>query len=569
MSSRFKPKAWARAAWALGIFLSIGLIQILFAACALAGFASNLKGLGGLGQSRVNTTLILALSHEAQVPQEIMRGPFVWAIQLVPILGRYAQGIQSASNFAHAFGRATEDVIDYTSQSENTGRGTLTANGWKRVTNDYVSAIDLTRHDVKNLQELMPELKSMGVWPSNLGKQSLAFLLSDARQYLVAAREIFGQTGVRRWFLANQNLAEARGTGGLIGSFAVLRIENGGFALEGSGSDVDLTRLGPVVQRNLGIAPGAIWGMVNQADWRDLNASANPSIAAKQISDSWLAHTGQRLDGVVFAGQGITRLAVAAFGPLVIDGTTLSDSNIPMYLARDIYGEHPNPSDKNAFVNKFLLTLVGRIAHTRPNGRALLKAFANPTTGDKLWVWAAGDHRRDVLASAGLLGALNRGQQDSTLVTINNAGGNKLDAYSHILNQLSLCRRQKTATLTTALFNSAPSSGLPAYTSPRLDLHKGQTRQLGSNRDLLSVYLPKGAQLEAFYVDGKSVSAGDNEDTGREVLVFDLDTKPGARHKVQIKFNYRMAPRSNSKYLLDSGAQFTVPNNKVVEASCG
>ena len=53
-------------------------------------------------------------------------------------------------------------------------------------------------------------------------------------------KQILGFKGQQRYLLAFQNSAEARGTGGLIGAYAIVRIDHGRISIEQSGSNIDL-----------------------------------------------------------------------------------------------------------------------------------------------------------------------------------------------------------------------------------------------------------------------------------------------------------------------------------------
>lgn len=220
---------------------------------------------------------------------------------------------------------------------------------------------------------------------------------------------------------------------------------------------------------------------------------------------------------------------------------------------------------------------MGQLARRLLSGRAhlgsFLQAVASPTTGDKLWVWSSSAKANRVLARDGLLGPLNEPGANPTLISLNNAGGNKLDAYIDVRNMLNVCSRPGKTTnqhLVVQLTNTAPEGGLPAYTSPRLDLPTGQRRPVGSNRDLVTVYLPRGASLSNFTIDGAYSSAGDYMDSGREILVFDLDTNPGRRHRLVLDYQVPSSHKTEQPSdLLASSAAFGLEENSVTAKGCG
>ena len=556
-------------AWAFGVFVLIGLAQIAVGTYVLSSVAKDLKHSFTDDPKHIESNLDGYASRLAWA-NGVMAGPLVWAIEQVPVLGSYVQASHIAAGASARVSSELNSAVQAVGVQRLSKPQTWNAHTWRVVTGRAATALTDVGQALAELK-LLPATRAL---PANFRAalqqaQDSGDLLIQTQRYLVAARAILGAPGKHTWFLANQNLAEARGTGGLIGSFAILQVNDGRVSLQRAGSDVDLDKVGTLLPSSGDFHPDAIWGMVNVKDWRDVNASANPSYAARQIASTWQAHTGQTIDGVIFIGQGITKLLVAATGQQVVQGVTINSGNVEMYLARDVYGQFPDPAKKNLFVKTFMHGLFARLVGGHLDLAAPGAAAAHPTTGDKLWVWLANRRARVSLAGAGLLGVLNQSAPKVTLVSLNNAGGNKLDAYIHLDSRLTVCRGSGEARLAVKLSNSAPTAGLPAYTSPRLDLQPGESRPVGSNRNLVSVYLPKRAELTGFFVDGQEQSAGDYVDSGREVLVFDLDTNPGAAHRIDVSFTRVRYAKPLDPAILQSSAQFNLPVNRVNFSPCG
>jgi len=76
----------------------------------------------------------------------------------------------------------------------------------------------------------------------------LGTAVSTGRQTLELAPAVLGVQEPRRYFVAVHNNAEVRGTGGLVGAYAVLRIDDGRIALDRVGTNTDFrTASAPVV----------------------------------------------------------------------------------------------------------------------------------------------------------------------------------------------------------------------------------------------------------------------------------------------------------------------------------
>ncbi|MFM7030066.1 MAG: DUF4012 domain-containing protein [Micrococcales bacterium] len=372
------------------------------------------------------------------------------------------------------------------------------------------------------------------------------------------------QSGTQSWLLATQNLAEARGTGGILGSFAVVRITAGKVRLAQVGSDSYLDSVGSVDHSSLPIDANAIWGMIDPADWRDLNASAHVPYAGQQLYDSWKKIFGVKLNGVIFLGQGITQNLVALAGSVSYDGHTLDSNSAADYLAKGIYADYPDPAKKNAFLAGFMRALFERLTSEPLAIDAFVNSLDNAKTGDELYVWSPDKSVESRIGSWNLSGAVPDTSGNYVLASDINGGGNKLEAYLHQRQVLTTCLATGVNVFTDSVSNLAPKSGLPAYTSPRLDLPIGANRHVGSNLDLISVYLPIGAEATDFSLDGQPIGAGDAYDRGHEILVFMVATNPGQTRTVSVTYRLKNS-RSPS---IETRASFNQISTRVRLTDC-
>ena len=372
-------------------------------------------------------------------------------------------------------------------------------------------------------------------------------------KYAQFGASIKSEPGTQSWLLATQNLAEARGTGGILGSFAVVKITDGKLRLAQVGSDSYLDTAGAVDYRSLPIDANSIWGMIDPADWRDLNASAHVPYAGQQLYDSWRKIFSVKLHGVIFLGQGITQNLVALAGSVSYDGHTLDGNNAADYLAKGIYADYPDPAKKNEFLAGFMRALFGRLTSGPLAIDAFIKSLDKAKTGDKLYVWSPDKSVQSRLGSWNLSGAVPTTAGNYVLASDINGGGNKLEAYLHQRQELITCLATGVNVFTDSVSNLAPKSGLPAYTSPRLDLPLGANKHVGSNLDLITVYLPVGAEATDFSLDGQPVGAGDAYDRGHEILVFMVATNPGQTRRVSVTYRLKnsSAPRIETRASLN------------------
>ena len=353
------------------------------------------------------------------------------------------------------------------------------------------------------------------------------------------------------WLVATQNLAEARGTGGILGSYAVVSLTKSGVKLVEAGSDQTLAKYGPVNYRSLPVDTSLIWG-VEPKLWQDLNPSMHAPYTGQQIYDSWLGFKHQKLAGVIFIGQGWAQNLVGLVGPVVVDGTALDASNTADFLAKGIYAKYSDVAKKNDFVKQLMKTLGAQLAAGKFDLTGFTKAVQANQTGDKLFAWSTSHRAQKALIADSAAGYVDGRLGNRVWVGVNNGGGNKIDAYIsasidyRVEVPTAVRKRTSVSNLAITLTNKAPKAGLPAYVNGRLDLAAGAKYQPGSNIDLVTVYLPIGANLSGFLVNNQPFSVHDDVDRGRELVSFRIELDPGESKTLWLAWNLE------GKYALDS-----------------
>ena len=368
-----------------------------------------------------------------------------------------------------------------------------------------------------------------------------------------------------QWLVATQNLAEARGTGGILGSYAVVSLSGKSVQLREAGSDQTLAAYGPVDYGSLPVDTALTWG-VEPKLWQDLNPSMHAPYTAKQIYDSWLGFKHVNLAGVIFIGQGWAQNLVGLVGPLQIDGVNLDSSNTAEFLAKGIYARYPNVAAKNDFVRQLMTDLGQRLAAGKFDLAGFARVLQHNQTGDKLFAWSANNVSQKALIADSAAGYVDGQLGNRVWVGMNNGGGNKIDAYIHasvdyrvVVKKMAKpgsSSNQSTSELWVTLTNNAPLSGLASYVNGRLDLPAGSKYQPGSNIDLVSIYLPKGANLRGFLLDNQSYSVHDDLDRGRELLSFRVELDPGQSKKLWIGWNLTGKFAQESKPLLVTNSTY-------------
>jgi hypothetical protein len=360
---------------------------------------------------------------------------------------------------------------------------------------------------------------------------------------LKTAAILLNQPGKTRWFVATQNAAELRASGGLLGSYALITIQNGKVSLTDFGADSKLLAKGKL-HVNFASGIGNPWGG-DLTDWRDLNVSSNIPENGQIITDAWEEKFHQKLDGVVFFSQGTVAHLIGAVGGIQVKGQVLDSQNAVSFLTKDIYAKFKNVKTKNLVVSSMMKQLFGKLSSNKINPTKLFGSLSKPTNIDDLYLWSNNKAVEEKIISAGLSGSITNHTGSNVVIGLNNGGGNKLDAYlkTEYLYSLGNCGVEtwdglpgRAATLKVKLTNNAPRMGLPAYVNPRLDLRTGQKWEPSSNREIVSIYAPVGTTDEQFFIDGVEDGAVSSSSQNHPLYIFNVELKAGQTRTITMTF---------------------------------
>lgn len=391
---------------------------------------------------------------------------------------------------------------------------------------ERLDSVDADTLRVSQLREQLPRLTDA------LGGVEAG--LDRAQPLLGALPLIASPDGERTWLVINQNLTEARGSGGLLSAYAVLRADGGKIKLLTQGSNDDLNRMGPADDSSAPDGLREFWGD-ELTTWWGLNQSAHFPTTGRIVTESWNKLNRVKVDGVVALGQGTMQYLAAAAGPIEVRGETIEPEDLADYLTVGLYRDYPDPKEKDEVAAEIIGELFGRIAAGDLDVSRLLRTAFTVDNPDYVQMWSADADDAERIAAAGLAGELPDSYGPVTSVRVVNASGNKLEAFMQleVSYELGACIADEEAsttresTMTVRITNNAPSEGLPDYMTGRLELPEGEEYVEGSTRELMLVYPPVDAVEEELFVDGEQAPAAYGQERNREFVAVPLDIAPG------------------------------------------
>jgi Protein of unknown function (DUF4012) len=310
-----------------------------------------------------------------------------------------------------------------------------------------------------------------------------------------------GADGPRHYFIGASNPAELRGSGGLIGAYAILTIDQGRLSLS------DFRPIQSIRHPALEQVPSPSAEYSSNFDffrhaadgfWLNINMSPDFPLDAKAI---WLAYrqsTGQALDGIIVADPFALKALMHVTGPVDVGktGLTVTESDIVPFVTNQAYALFGNNEERKRVLGRVagsvLESFLGGSSAAVDRLRAALAAFSD----GHLKVWSNDPSMERGLADTTAGGSYRPSGTDSLSVVTNSSSGTKLDYYQarSITYDVQLGPAgMATASASVEIGNPSPTSGLPAYV---IGPFKHFSREPGENVALVHLYCDKGCVLQ-------------------------------------------------------------------------
>lgn len=453
------------------------------------------------------------------------------------------------------------------------------------------------RVDVGLLRSQESELVGLSTSATRLNADAAAIadpryisLMSDARSELqsqisnitsiienaaLAARlapSMMGADGPRNYFMGFQTNAEARGTGGLLGGYGILRFENGVPSVDTLAPNTDLADA--VAPIELGLEYDQQYGFAQPfTDFRNSNLSPHFPYAAQIWKAMWAEQTGVEVDGVIAIDPVALSYILGAVGPVTMpDGEVISEDNVVELTESTAYFRFPtDQTARKQYLQDIANAVVTKMTGQVQSPRRLLDALGRAVSERRIAVWSASPPEQELLEQTALAHALPSDGAPYAAVVVNNLGGNKLDYYLRTQVEYAAddCRGEtRASTVNVELTNAVPSEPLPNYVASAEGLSSDLLIAVppGTNITSVRLFATKGAELSSALLNGERVPAIINTERGHPVFEVQVIIPPGQSADVSFQLSEPTAPgkpRAPSQALVET----VVPNVLVPECS--
>ena len=479
--------------------------------------------------------------------------PSLWLAERLPRIGTDAEALRALARAAEL---STEGALAGADAAEALGlNGQSFAQGVYADGEVDLEALEAAQPYIANATESLGRAAEVLTLPSEPTVGQVRDALAAARTSIDTAAGyaangnalmsalpgLLGGEGDRRYLLAFQALGEARGTGGVVGLYGLLRASDGRLSLEKVASYQD-------IQQNLTEPVDApAWYSRSygpqsaREEWAQTNLTPNFTAAARVMVNMYEAATGQDLDGAIAMDPLTLSDLLTATGPIADPdtGEPITAAEIGDVLLRDSYTRFSDSEEQNLFLGR-LIRNFWDVIQGGDVGPEIAPAIAETVRNGHLKVYTSDPDERAAMAALGADGNFASLGPATQLVFNNNYSVNKVDYYLHRTVDTTVeLRDEGGAIFTTRIRVENRAPGEPP--SPLI----GRGREglpPGSNRMVLAAALPQGAEVDRTERDGETLTPFTYRDSGH-LVVWDLVTvAPGDSEELTFVYSIEGPP---------------------------
>ena len=457
---------------------------------------------------------------------KILARPSIKLLMPVPILNKNLQAIKRLTSAGFQVSLAGESLAKASMFfPQKQGKIDLSFNGGKVDLQPFLSAKPyIDQANLYTLQAMAEYEKAPSTFliPSidkareELGKQlpKLRDITTNMKLALDVLPGVLGSQTPRRYFLAIQNNAELRATGGLIGNYGIITMDKGKLSLTDFNEILKLQNMNPHAVN----APKdylARYGQFQATSiWSNTNMSPDFPTVSRILLNLYGSVTGVSLDGVITIDPVGLQYLLTAIGPVDLPGESIiiDEHNVVNWTLIDAYAKYTDRDQRKDFLADVARAVWLRVISGQIENKSKLVDQLNLALSEKhMAVYSTDSKEQELAESLGYGGVLLPTANDYVQVIMQNHGANKIDVYMHEEIRYSIKLRPDgsgLARMSINVINKTPRAGLPTYVSG----DNPQGAHGGSSNTWLNLYVPQGCQLTSMDSTSSQVDIGAEKD---------------------------------------------------------
>jgi hypothetical protein len=388
-----------------------------------------------------------------------------------------------------------------------------------------------TRAEAVDTDTYVPQVTEAG---DSLKAQldDLSNLLTNTSLAAKILPDMLGENSPQSYFLAFQTNSESRGTGGLMGGFAIIDADRGKIGLDALaknselGATYDPIDLGPDFAKNYGNLYNAT------ANWQNANVSPHFPYTGEILRSIWEQESGQDVDGVLATDPVALSYILGVVGPATLaDGEQVTADNVVNLTQSEAYFRFADDNTaRKDYLQQIAARVFSKVEGKISNPTQLLDAIGRGVSEGHTAVWSADPAIQSVLSGTKIAHEVPDDPAPYASLVVNNGAGGKLDYYlkRDITYTASSCTGgTRTSQITASVTNTAPAQDYPVYIAGRQNETTAYEGPPGTNRSVVGIFATTGSTLTKATIDGKQALLLTGQERNHPLFYTPLVVEPG------------------------------------------
>ncbi|PIR55542.1 hypothetical protein COU74_00185 [Candidatus Peregrinibacteria bacterium CG10_big_fil_rev_8_21_14_0_10_36_19] len=415
-----------------------------------------------------------------------------------------------------------------------------------------IDEIDQASELINKIKEkdLPDDLKSRVIFAKQKVSE-VSNILNSTAKYFPAILDLLGDRYPHRYLILLQNNNEIRPTGGFIGSYGIMDINDGYIEnLEiHDVYDIDGS-YGGIIE-----PPEELKTFTSNWRFRDSNYSPDFPTSAKKARWFLEKQGGPSVDTVIAINQGLLRDLMEITGPVQVGNFgKLTSSNYNLLLSYVIEGKIWGPENPKHILKVFIPAFKEAIMKESNVGRVTSKLY-KAVQQKHIMVYSSHDDIEDLITSMGLSGEVKKTAENEDYLSVINIayGGTKseqfmkeeiyhdtyIDKVGNVTNEVRISRQHQWSPQIYRQWKQI----LKTYGFEEMPDQLIDTLGRGPNKVGVRVYVPEGSTLIESNV--KDIKIKFDKDTKKTYFYFKSETSAGEKKEAWIKYRPNISLKFN------------------------
>ncbi|MBA4336918.1 hypothetical protein C0416_04075 [bacterium] len=365
---------------------------------------------------------------------------------------------------------------------------------------------------------------------------SLITTLESMKVRIPAILSMLGDRYPHRYLVLFQNNSESRPTGGFIGSFLIVDVNDGNIT---KAEFHDIYEYDGQLNEKID-APNEIAALTDNWRMRDANYSPDFAISAKKIAWFLEKEGGPGVDTVISVNQSILEDLLVITGPIQVEGLSanLTDANYQTVLTYIVESKLEGKEDPKGIIGRVIPSIQNAMSQ-KASAKSLLTLIQNQVRDKDIMAWSKDENIQRFFDDIGVSGRIEKTPNDEdyfSLISIN-VGGNKSDRYinSNISHETIINKNGEVRDIVTYKRAHTWEPNIILKWKSQIeafgynDIPEWLQKILGSgeNKSVIKIFVPKGSELEEIIgVSKEEVTIGYDEEIDKTYMYFTLPVNP-------------------------------------------